>query len=126
MRIVNLTQTDPTITCCMGFGWFGGVGLLEGAYGKSKILNFKLRTCNLFSSLFCLKCDPFRMRCQLIATTVYTRCCITRILWVFLCVKRCIVNYMSYELLWIIEKWNNRSLSIHGVCRFDLSKILVQ
>jgi len=44
---------------------------------------------------------------------VYTRCCITRILYVFLCAKRCIVNYMSYELLWIIEKWNNRSLSIH-------------
>jgi hypothetical protein len=29
-------------------------------------LKLKLRTCNLFSSLFCVKCEPIRMRYQII------------------------------------------------------------
>jgi hypothetical protein len=41
---------------------------------------------------------------------------------VFMYQAGCNVKYMSYELLWIIEKWDNRFISIHGVYCFDLSK----
>jgi len=76
---------------------------LEGAYGKSKILNLMLRTCNLLSSLFYLKCDPIRMRCQLILTWLYIRDVASHVF--YMCF------YVWSDVLWIICLTNCFGLS---------------